>query len=63
MECGHPTSRFFLGITEIQPSNLCDILVHAVYHPVIDPREFSDRDTLMAVVRDSIASALPAERR
>ncbi len=34
-----------------------------VFHPPIDPHDFSDRDALMEAVRDSIASALPPERR
>jgi 1-acyl-sn-glycerol-3-phosphate acyltransferase len=34
-----------------------------VFHRPIDPREYADRDALMEAVRDSIASALPAERR
>jgi 1-acyl-sn-glycerol-3-phosphate acyltransferase len=34
-----------------------------VYHPAIDPKQFADRDALMAAVRESIASALPEERR
>jgi len=37
--------------------------VTIVYHPAIDPRDFSDRDALMEAVRDSIASALPEDRR
>ena len=34
-----------------------------VFHPPIDPREFADRDAVMSAARDSIASALPPERR
>lgn len=34
-----------------------------VFHPPIDPREFTDRDALMLAVRESMASALPVERR
>ena len=34
-----------------------------VFHPPIDPRSYSDRDSLMKAVRDTIASALPEERR
>jgi 1-acyl-sn-glycerol-3-phosphate acyltransferase len=37
--------------------------VTMVFHPPLDPREFVDRDQLMAAVRESIASALPPERR
>ena len=34
-----------------------------VYHPAIDPKDHADRDDLMTAVRDSIASALPEDRR
>ncbi len=34
-----------------------------VFHPAIDPRDYSDRDALMQAVVSSIASALPPERR
>jgi len=34
-----------------------------VYHPAIDPHDYPDRDALMAAVRESIASALPEDRR
>ena len=34
-----------------------------VFHSPLDPKQFSDRDTLLAAVRDSIESALPAEYR
>ena len=37
--------------------------VTVVYHPPIDPREYPDRETLMMAVRNSIASALPEDRR
>jgi hypothetical protein len=33
-----------------------------VFHQPIDPKDFADRDALMAAVRERIASALPAER-
>ncbi len=32
-----------------------------VFHPPMNPGDFSDREQLMAAVRDKIASALPAE--
>jgi len=38
-------------------------IVTVVYHPSIDPKNYDDRDHLMAAVRESIASALPEERR
>lgn len=34
-----------------------------VFHPPIDPREYSDRETLMEAVADAIVSSLPPERR
>ncbi|MGA7458674.1 MAG: lysophospholipid acyltransferase family protein [Candidatus Korobacteraceae bacterium] len=34
-----------------------------VFHPPIDPHDFSDRDALMKTVVDAIASSLPPERR
>jgi 1-acyl-sn-glycerol-3-phosphate acyltransferase len=34
-----------------------------IFHPAIDPKSFSDRNVLMQAVRESIASALPADRR
>ena len=34
-----------------------------VFHPPIDPHSYPDRDALMQAVSDTIASALPAERR
>jgi 1-acyl-sn-glycerol-3-phosphate acyltransferase len=38
-------------------------VVTVVYHPPIDPKDYADRDELMTAVRDSIASALPEDRR
>lgn len=37
--------------------------VTIVFHPPIDPKQFSNRDQLIDAVRDAIASALPPERR
>jgi 1-acyl-sn-glycerol-3-phosphate acyltransferase len=34
-----------------------------IFHPPIDPHAYGDREALMKVVRDAIASALPPERR
>lgn len=34
-----------------------------VFHPPLDAKQFSDRDTLLAAVHDAIESALPAEYR
>lgn len=38
-------------------------IVTVVYHPAIDSRQYTDRDALMQVVRDTIASALPEHQR
>jgi 1-acyl-sn-glycerol-3-phosphate acyltransferase len=38
-------------------------VVTVVYHPPIDPKNYADRDDLMNAVRESIASALPEDRR
>lgn len=34
-----------------------------VFHPPVDPEQFENREALMAHVRETIASALPEERR
>lgn len=34
-----------------------------VFHPPVDPTKFADRDALMVHVRETIASALPEDRR
>ncbi len=34
-----------------------------IFHDPVWPKDFADRDALMAAVRDAIASALPEERR
>jgi hypothetical protein len=34
-----------------------------VFHPPIDPKQFASREDLVQAVRDSINSALPADRR
>jgi 1-acyl-sn-glycerol-3-phosphate acyltransferase len=38
-------------------------VVTLVFHPPVDPKDYPDRDELMRVVRDAVASALPVERR
>jgi 1-acyl-sn-glycerol-3-phosphate acyltransferase len=53
-----------LGTREIMPKR--SLLIHPgtarlVFHPPIHPADFSDRDELMAAVRDRINGALPAE--
>ncbi len=37
--------------------------VKVVFHPPVDPKDHPDRDELMKVVRDAVASSLPEERR
>jgi 1-acyl-sn-glycerol-3-phosphate acyltransferase len=34
-----------------------------VFHPPVDPKQYSSREELMQAVRDVINGALPAERR
>jgi 1-acyl-sn-glycerol-3-phosphate acyltransferase len=34
-----------------------------IFHPPVNPRQFSDRDALLSAVHDTIESALPAEYR
>jgi 1-acyl-sn-glycerol-3-phosphate acyltransferase len=34
-----------------------------IFHPPVDPRSYADRDALMQAVSDTIATALPSERR
>ncbi len=67
MESGVPVLPLtILGTYEAWPRHrfaLKGRTVTIVYHPAIDPREYTDRETLMAAVRESIASALPEDRR
>jgi 1-acyl-sn-glycerol-3-phosphate acyltransferase len=37
--------------------------VTVIFHPPVDPKDHPDREDLMQVVRDAVASALPMERR
>jgi 1-acyl-sn-glycerol-3-phosphate acyltransferase len=37
--------------------------VTVIFHPPVDPKDHPDREDLMQVVRDAVASALPTERR
>ena len=46
------------GKTFVKPGE-----VRIVFHPAIQPSEHPDREELMNVVRDAVASALPPERR
>jgi 1-acyl-sn-glycerol-3-phosphate acyltransferase len=37
--------------------------VRVIFHPPLDPRNFQDKDQLMAAVRKAIATPLPSERQ
>jgi 1-acyl-sn-glycerol-3-phosphate acyltransferase len=50
-----PKGKYF-----IQPKKA---VAQIVFHDPIWPKDFADRDVLIAAVRDSITSALPADRR
>jgi 1-acyl-sn-glycerol-3-phosphate acyltransferase len=67
MESGVPILPLtILGTYEAWPKHrfaLKKCTVTVVYHPPIDPKNYTDRDQLMAAVRQSIASALPEDRR
>ncbi len=67
MESGVPVLPLtILGTYEAWPKHRFALkpgVVTVVYHPAIDPKAYADRDQLMTAVRDSIASALPEERR
>lgn len=67
METGVPIVPItILGTFEIQPKGRLAIepgTATLVFHPPIDSSQFQEREALMAAVRDSIASALPEERR
>ena len=57
-----------LGTYEILPKGKRLIapekaVAQIIFHPPISPQDFQDRDALIAAVRDSIASALPPQRR
>jgi 1-acyl-sn-glycerol-3-phosphate acyltransferase len=67
MESGVPVLPMtILGTYEAWPKHRFALkagVVTIIYHPAIDPRDYADRDQLMTAVRESIASALPEERR
>ena len=55
-----------LGTEQLQPKGKLLAKpghVTIVFHSPIEPAKFPDRDTLMQVTRDAVASALPVERR
>jgi 1-acyl-sn-glycerol-3-phosphate acyltransferase len=56
----------FVGAYEAMPKGKLTIrpgVVTLVFHSPIDHRQFTDRDALIAAVRDSIASALPRHQQ
>lgn len=67
MESGVPVLPMtILGTFEAWPRHRFALkagVVTIVYHPAIDPKNYADRDELMKAVRDSIAGALPEDRR
>jgi 1-acyl-sn-glycerol-3-phosphate acyltransferase len=67
MESGVPVLPLtILGTYEAWPKHrfaLKGRVVTVVYHPPIDPTNYTDREQLMNAVRESIASALPEDRR
>ena len=67
MESGVPVIPVtILGSYECWPKQRFAIhagTVTVIFHPPIDPQLYADRDELMAAVRQSIASALPEDRR
>ena len=67
MESGVPVVPVTLvGTRRILPKrsfSICKGEATVVFHPPLDPRQFSDRDALLSAVHDSIESALPAEDR
>ena len=55
-----------LGTSECWPKSTWAMRpgnVTLIFHPPIEPAGYTDRDRLMAAVRESIASALPQDRR
>lgn len=67
MESGSPVVPVtILGTYEILPKGKFFIrsgIAEVVFHEPLWPKDFSDRDALVAAVRDAIAGSLPAERR
>ena len=67
MESGVPVVPVTLvGTRRILPKRSFSIRkgeATVVFHPPLDPRQFSDRDALLSAVHDSIESALSAEDR
>lgn len=67
MEVGAPVVPVtLLGTYESWPKGMFSSkagTATVVFHPPIDPKTYADRDSLMAAVRETIASALPEDRR
>ena len=67
MESGAPVVPVtIVGTHHILPKrrfSICRGEATVVFHSPLNPKQFSDRDALLAAVHDSIASALPAEDR
>ena len=67
MESGVPVLPLtILGTYDAWPKHrfaLKAAVVTVVYHSAIDPRACTDREALMTAVRESIASALPEDKR
>jgi 1-acyl-sn-glycerol-3-phosphate acyltransferase len=67
MESGVPVLPLtILGTYEAWPKHRFALkpgVVTVVYHPAIDPKDYADREDLMAAVREAIAGALPEDRR
>lgn len=67
MESGVPVLPMtILGTYEAWPKHRFALkggTVTIVYHPAIDPTNYAGREELMTAVRESIASALPEDRR
>lgn len=67
MEAGVPVVPVtILGTAECWPKGTWSIRpgkATVIFHPPINPSGFKDREELMAAVRQSIASALPEDRR
>ncbi len=67
MESGAPVVPVtIVGTHHILPKRRFSIragTATVVFHPPLNPQQFSDRDALLAAVRDSIESALPDEYR
>lgn len=67
MEVGvHVVPVTILGTAELWPKGTWAMRAGTatlIFHPPVDPKQFADRDELMAAVRQTIASALPEDRR